>query len=122
VPLLVVIDLQKGVVGTPTVHPISEMASRAARLIDATTHGDAEAHRHRVEKIFRRLGETTTTDIMLKMFLGWRELLLVIALRRSQFSKLGIAVALGTDWLLIDIQLGFRTASRTIRHESSRRC
>ena len=32
---LIVIDLQKGVVGLPTVHPISEIVDRSARLARA---------------------------------------------------------------------------------------
>lgn len=32
---LIVIDLQKGIVGLPTVHPITEIVSRAAALADA---------------------------------------------------------------------------------------
>ena len=36
-------------------------------VIDAMTDRDAEAHRHSVEKIFPRLGETDTTDNVLKL-------------------------------------------------------
>jgi len=36
-------------------------------VIDAITDRDAEAHLHAVEKIFPRIGETTTTDAVLKM-------------------------------------------------------
>jgi nicotinamidase-related amidase len=35
VPALVVIDLQKGLMATPTVHPIEEVIDRAARLANA---------------------------------------------------------------------------------------
>jgi nicotinamidase-related amidase len=35
VPALVVIDLQKGLMATPTVHPIEEVVDRAARLANA---------------------------------------------------------------------------------------
>jgi len=34
-------------------------------VIDAMTDRDAEAHRHSVERIFPRIGETTTTDEVL---------------------------------------------------------
>ena len=34
-PALVVIDLQKGIVALPTVHPVSEITSRTARLARA---------------------------------------------------------------------------------------
>jgi len=156
---LIVIDLQKGIVGLPTVHPASEIVTRAAQLarvfrerglpvvlvnvsgrapgrteagvpklslppdwselvpelgrqpsdhlvtkqrvgafigtdlndylsqrgvtqvfvtgydlgynvvfvVDAMTDRDADAHRHSVEKIFPRLGETDTTENVLKM-------------------------------------------------------
>jgi nicotinamidase-related amidase len=36
-------------------------------VVDAMTDLDADAHRHSVEKIFPRLGETTTTDDLLKL-------------------------------------------------------
>ena len=35
-------------------------------VVDAMTDRDADAHRHSVEKIFPRLGETSTTDGVLK--------------------------------------------------------
>ena len=34
-PALIVIDLQKGVVGMPTVHPVSDIVARTARLARA---------------------------------------------------------------------------------------
>ena len=37
------------------------------RVVDAMTDRDADAHRHSVEKIFPRLGETATTDDVLKL-------------------------------------------------------
>jgi len=36
-------------------------------VVDAMTDRDADAHRHSVEKIFPRLGETDTTDNVLKL-------------------------------------------------------
>ena len=36
-------------------------------VVDAMTDRDADAHRHSVEKIFPRLGETDTTDGVLKL-------------------------------------------------------
>ena len=36
-------------------------------VVDAMTDRDADAHRHSVEKIFPRLGETATTDGVLKL-------------------------------------------------------
>jgi nicotinamidase-related amidase len=38
-----------------------------AFVVDAMTDRDADAHRHSVEKIFPRLGETDTTDNVLKL-------------------------------------------------------
>jgi nicotinamidase-related amidase len=38
-----------------------------ALVVDAMTDRDAEAHRHSVEKIFPRLGETATTDDVLTL-------------------------------------------------------
>ncbi|MGC2661103.1 MAG: isochorismatase family protein [Bryobacteraceae bacterium] len=39
-----------------------------ALVVDAMTDRDAGSHRHSVEKIFPRLGETDTTDNVLKLF------------------------------------------------------
>jgi nicotinamidase-related amidase len=39
-------------------------------VVDAMTDRDAEAHRHSVEKIFPRLGETATTDDVLRLLKG----------------------------------------------------
>ncbi|HEX4169254.1 MAG TPA: isochorismatase family cysteine hydrolase [Bryobacteraceae bacterium] len=36
-------------------------------VVDAMTDRDADSHRHSVEKIFSRMGETATTDGVLKM-------------------------------------------------------
>lgn len=36
-------------------------------VVDAMTDRDADAHRHSVEKVFPRLGETTTTEDALKL-------------------------------------------------------
>ena len=36
-------------------------------VVDAMTDRDADAHRHSVEKIFPRLGETTTADNVLRL-------------------------------------------------------
>jgi nicotinamidase-related amidase len=36
-------------------------------VVDAMTDRDADAHRHSVEKIFPRLGETGKTDDLLKL-------------------------------------------------------
>jgi isochorismate hydrolase len=36
-------------------------------VVDAMTDRDADAHRHSVEKIFPRLGETAKTDDVLKL-------------------------------------------------------
>jgi nicotinamidase-related amidase len=41
--------------------------------VDAMTDRDADAHRHSVEKIFPRLGETGTTDGVLKLLMEGRE-------------------------------------------------
>ena len=39
-------------------------------VVDAMTDRDAEAHRYSVEKVFPRLGETDTTDNVLKLLRG----------------------------------------------------
>ena len=56
---LILIDLQKGVVGLPTVHPTGEVVARAARL--------AEAHANSIEMIFPCLGETGMTEAILAL-------------------------------------------------------
>jgi len=39
-------------------------------VLDAMTDRDPEAHRHSIEKVFPRLGETDTTDHVLKLLRG----------------------------------------------------
>ena len=39
-------------------------------VVDAMTDRDPDAHRHSVEKIFPRLGQTDTTDNVLKVLHG----------------------------------------------------
>lgn len=41
-------------------------------VVDAMTDRDADSHRHSVEKIFPRMGETTTTGDVLKLLQGAR--------------------------------------------------
>jgi nicotinamidase-related amidase len=41
-----------------------------ALVVDAMTDRDADAHRHSVEKIFPKIGETDTTDNVLKLLQG----------------------------------------------------
>ncbi len=41
-------------------------------VVDAMTDRDADAHRYSVEKIFPRLGETGTTDDVLKLLMEGR--------------------------------------------------
>jgi nicotinamidase-related amidase len=43
-----------------------DLGYNVALVVDAMTDRDADAHRHTVEKIFPRLGETDTTDNLLK--------------------------------------------------------
>lgn len=43
-----------------------DLGYNVALVVDAMTDRDADAHRHSIEKIFPRLGETTTTDDVLK--------------------------------------------------------
>ena len=49
-----------------------DLGYHVALVVDAMTDRDADAHRHSVEKIFPRLGETDTTDNVLKMLLEGR--------------------------------------------------
>ncbi|HTB12503.1 MAG TPA: isochorismatase family protein [Bryobacteraceae bacterium] len=46
-----------------------DLGYNATLVVDAMTDRDADAHRHCIEKIFPRLGETTTTDDVLKLLL-----------------------------------------------------
>ncbi len=43
-----------------------DLGYNVALVVDAITDRDADAHRHSVEKIFPRLGETATTEDVLK--------------------------------------------------------
>lgn len=43
-----------------------DLGYNVALVVDAMTDRDADAHRHSVEKIFPRLGETATTDDVLR--------------------------------------------------------
>ena len=47
-----------------------DLGYNVALVVDAMTDRDAEAHRHSVEKIFPRLGETDTTANVLKLLLA----------------------------------------------------
>ena len=44
-----------------------DLGYNVALVVDAMTDRDAEAHRNSVEKVFPRLGETTTTNDVLKL-------------------------------------------------------
>jgi nicotinamidase-related amidase len=44
-----------------------DLGYNVALIVDAMTDRDADAHRHSVEKIFPRLGESATTDEVLKL-------------------------------------------------------
>ena len=44
-----------------------ELGYNVALVVDAMTDRDADAHRHSIEKIFPRLGETATTGEVLKL-------------------------------------------------------
>jgi nicotinamidase-related amidase len=60
---LVVIDLQNGIVGLSTrPHAPSEVV-----VTDAVADRDEQTHRHSVEQIFPRLGETGTTAEVLAL-------------------------------------------------------
>ena len=75
---LVVIDLQRGIVGLPTAQPVAEVVANAAALakafrrrglpvglVDAMTDLVPDAHRPGVERSFPRLGETgSTSDVL----------------------------------------------------------
>ncbi len=47
-----------------------DLGYNVALVVDAMTDRDADAHRHSVEKIFPRLGETDTTANVLKLSLA----------------------------------------------------
>jgi nicotinamidase-related amidase len=44
-----------------------DLGYNVALVVDAMTDRDADAHRHSIEKIFPRLGESDTTDNVLKL-------------------------------------------------------
>jgi len=47
-----------------------DLGYNVALVLDAMTDRDAEAHRHSIAKIFPRLGETATTEDVLRMLKG----------------------------------------------------
>ncbi len=51
-----------------TVRSAYDYGYNVVAVVDAMTDRDADAHRHSVEKIFPRLGETAATDDVLKLF------------------------------------------------------
>jgi nicotinamidase-related amidase len=54
---LIVIDLQKGIVGLPTAHPTNQVM----------TDTNADAHHNSITRIFPRLGETGTTREIIEL-------------------------------------------------------
>jgi nicotinamidase-related amidase len=50
-----------------TARSAHELGYNVALVTDAMTDRDPDSHRHSVEKIFPRLGETTTTDELLRV-------------------------------------------------------
>ena len=65
---LVVIDLQKGIVSAHTDNPVTAVVKQAAHLAtDAMSDPDADAHRHSIERVFPKLGETATTTEIIDM-------------------------------------------------------
>jgi nicotinamidase-related amidase len=46
-----------------------DLGYNVALVVDAMADRDADAHRHSVEKVFPRLGETATTDAVLELLL-----------------------------------------------------
>jgi hypothetical protein len=57
---LVVIDLQKVMLGLPTVHPV--FGFNVTLAVDAMTDRNADAHTNSITRIFPRLGETGTAQ------------------------------------------------------------
>ena len=50
-----------------TAHSAYDLGYNVVLVVDAMTDRDADAHRYSVEKVFPRLGETDTTDKILKL-------------------------------------------------------
>ena len=50
-----------------TAHSAYDLGYNVVLVVDAMTDRDADSHRRSVEKIFPGLGETTTTDDVLKL-------------------------------------------------------
>jgi hypothetical protein len=59
---LLVVDLQKGIVGMTPGQPIAEMVGRARTLIDAMADRRPEAHDYSIRNVFPRLGESGTSQ------------------------------------------------------------
>jgi nicotinamidase-related amidase len=54
-----------------TARSAHDLGYNVVLVVDAMTDRDPEAHRHSIEKIFPRLGETATTDDVLKLLNGF---------------------------------------------------
>ena len=71
---LVVIDLQKGLSGHPTVHPFADVVAHARRLADAFRRASLPVVLVSVEfaltKVFPRLGEVDSTEAILRFVPG----------------------------------------------------
>ena len=65
--LLVGVSTSKGV--EATARSAYDLGYNVALVVDAMTDLDVDMHRHSVEKVFPRLGETDTTDNVLKVLL-----------------------------------------------------
>ena len=66
--LLTGVATSSGVESTP--RSAYDLGYNVTLVVDAMTDRDAHAHRHSVVKIFSRLGETDTTDNVLKLLRG----------------------------------------------------
>jgi nicotinamidase-related amidase len=64
---VVLTGIATGVGVESTARGAYDLGYHVALIVDAMTDGDAEVHRHCVEKVFPRLGETATTDDVLRL-------------------------------------------------------
>ncbi len=64
---VVLTGIATGVGVESTARSAYDLGYNVTLVVDAMTDRDAEVHRHCVEKVFPRLGETATTDDVLKL-------------------------------------------------------
>ena len=81
----IIVDLQKGIIGLPAIHPIDDVTTgtgvgatarqvyeagfNVTLALDAMSDMRPEAHDHRIRNVFPRFGETGTSQELIDLLL-----------------------------------------------------